>query len=140
MTPVFADTSFYISLFSPNDALHDVAVGLSYSLKRPIVTTEFILIELGNAYSRSNVRRQFVEIVSNLRNDPLVNIVPASSGLFAQGLDLFSKRTDKNWSLTDCISFAIMQELGISEALSADHHFLQAGFVSLMNQPPRHPR
>jgi uncharacterized protein len=139
MIPVFADTSFYISLFSPNDAFHNAAVLISNSLKRTIVTTEFILIELANTYSRCNIRQQFIEIVSDLQNDPTVTIIPATSKLFFQGLDLFGKRSDKNWSLTDCISFTIMQQQGISEALTTDRHFAQAGFISLMDQP-RHPR
>jgi uncharacterized protein len=140
MIPVFADTSFYISLFSPNDAFHHAAVNLSNSLKRTIITTEFILIELANFYSRCNVRQQLIEIISDLQKDPTVTIIPATSKLFSQGLDLFSERTDKNWSLTDCISFSVMQEQGTSDALTTDHHFTQAGFISLMNPTPRYPR
>jgi predicted nucleic acid-binding protein len=139
MIPVFADTSFYISLFSPSDALHNVAVRLSGSLKQPIVTTEFVLLELANTYSRSNVRPQVVETIFELQRDPTLCIIPATTNLLTQGLELFGKRPDKSWSLTDCISFSLMREMGILEALTADHHFAQAGFVSLMNQP-RHPR
>jgi uncharacterized protein len=140
MTPVFADTSFYISLFSADDALHQAAVSLSNSLNRAIVTTEFILLELANAYSRCNVRQQLTEILLDFQKDSSVAIIPASSLLFHQGLNLFAKRPDKNWSLTDCISFAVMEERGIMEALTADHHFSQAGFIALMSQAPRHPR
>jgi predicted nucleic acid-binding protein len=47
-------------------------------------------------------------------------------------LDLYASRFDKAWSLTDCISFVVMEQQGIREALTGDHHFEQAGFVALL--------
>jgi predicted nucleic acid-binding protein len=44
----------------------------------------------------------------------------------------YAKRLDKDWSLTDCMSFVTMQECGISDALTADHDFEQAGFIALL--------
>jgi hypothetical protein len=49
-----------------------------------------------------------------------------------RGLDLFAGRSDKNWSLTDCISFVVMQDEGLTEALTGDSHFEQAGFKALL--------
>jgi hypothetical protein len=67
-----------------------------------------------------------------LRSDPNVQILPASQDLFERGLQLYSARPDQGWPLTDCTSFAAMRELGLTEALTADHHFEQAGFVALL--------
>jgi len=67
-----------------------------------------------------------------LQKDPEVTIVPASADLWQRGVALFASRPDKDWSLTDCISFVVMQERGIADGLTADHHFEQAGFVALL--------
>jgi len=67
-----------------------------------------------------------------LQNDPEVTIVPASADLWQRGVTLFAGRPDKDWSLTDCISFVVMQERGLTAALTADRHFEHAGFVALL--------
>lgn len=132
MSAVFADTSYYLALVLSGDADHASAVRLGRTLRRPIVTTEFVLTELGNALSRSSVRAAFVRVLADLRSDPTTMIVPAGEDLFRRGCDLFRRRPDKEWSLTDCMSFEVMNELGLTEALTADHHFEQAGFAVLM--------
>ena len=66
------------------------------------------------------------------RSDPNVHIIPASHDLFQQGCELYFKRPDKNWSLTDCTSFVVMKEYGLTDALTTDHHFEQAGFTVLL--------
>jgi predicted nucleic acid-binding protein len=67
-----------------------------------------------------------------LKNDPNVTFVPATDDLFRKGFDLFSSRSDKSWTLTDCISFIVMEEAGLTEALTGDRHFVQAGFEALL--------
>ena len=67
--------------------------------------------------------------------DPRTTVFPASQDLFDAGVSLYSRRQDKDWSLTDCISFAVMQQQGLTDALTADHHFEQAGFTLLMKSP-----
>lgn len=67
-----------------------------------------------------------------LQNQKELTIVPASRQLLDEGVALYESRPDKDWSLTDCISFVVMQRIGISEALTADHHFEQAGFLALL--------
>jgi predicted nucleic acid-binding protein len=61
-----------------------------------------------------------------------VEIVPATMEWFERGMELYEGRPDKEWSLTDCISFAVMTERGVSDALTNDHHFEQAGFRILL--------
>jgi uncharacterized protein len=64
--------------------------------------------------------------------DENVEVVPLEMELYQEGVKLYASRSDKEWSLTDCISFVIMERLGLAEALTADHHFQQAGFVRLL--------
>jgi predicted nucleic acid-binding protein len=127
---VFADTFFYQALLDARDPAHERAVALSKS-KRTILTTEFILLELGNACARAEDHADFLALLAGIRASPRTRIVPLDTRLLQRGLDLFAERPDKNWSLTDCISFVVIQEEGITEALTADRHFEQAGFKAL---------
>jgi len=132
MTPVFADTSFYLALFSDDDAHHDRAVALSKELRTPIVTTEFIVLELGDALSALANRALFVSLYDEFLRSRSPMIVPVSPELIDQGFQLFRSRSDKSWSLTDCTSFVVMQQRGMTEALTTDRHFKQAGFTALL--------
>jgi uncharacterized protein len=131
VSAVFADTSFYLALLDERDASHGDALAQS-KMKRPIVTTEFVLLELGNACARAEDHADFLALLAGIRGSPRTRIVPADSHLLQRGLDLFAARPDKNWSLTDCISFVVMQEEDLVEALTADGHFEQAGFKALL--------
>jgi len=128
MSSVFVDTSFYIAFLSPRDKWHQEAVRTGGNPKDTMITTEFILVELGNHLCTPAQRHTATEFISMLYADKKTHIIPASSSLLKSGIALFNQRTDKSWSLTDCISFAVMQEQGIQRAFSCDHHFLQAGF------------
>jgi len=70
-----------------------------------------------------------------LRADPLTEILAADHNLFERGADLYARRQDKSWILTDCISFVVLTERGLTEALTGEHHFEQAGFRALPRQP-----
>jgi predicted nucleic acid-binding protein len=128
---VFADTFFYLALLDGRDPSHDRALAQSM-LKRTILTTEFILLELGNACARAEDHADFLALLAGVRASPRTRIIPLGSGLLQRGLDLFSARRDKDWSLTDCVSFVIMQDEGLAEALTGDSHFEQAGFKALL--------
>jgi predicted nucleic acid-binding protein len=132
MNAVFADTSFCIAICNPHDALHDRAKAIAAALIGKIITTEFVLVEVGNFFCRGNGRAVFQTLIENLSTAEDIEIIPASSDCFRKGLGLFTSRPDKDWSLTDCTSFVVMQERAVTEALSADHHFEQAGFVALL--------
>ncbi len=132
MTPVFADAWYYIALLSQDDAGHEVATRWSRQIARPVVLTEFVLLEVGDAFSRGAARGRFAELVRRLDADPHTTIVPATHDLLRRGLRLFAERPDKDWSRTDCISFVVMGREGLSDALTADHHVAQAGFNILL--------
>ena len=133
MKPVFADTSFYVALVNKADTHHRDALAWSRDNTRRFVLTEFILLlELGNTLSPRGARDLFVDLVHHLRVDPANKVIPVSHALFAEGFALFEQRPDKEWSLTDCISFLVMKRERITEALTVDAHFGQAGFAVLL--------
>lgn len=132
MKPVFADTSFYAACLSPRDALHSHAIQISANNNSTILTTEFVFVELANLFSKLAKRAAAIRLIQQVRSDPDTIIVPASSELVQRGFELFSRRSDKEWSLTDCISFVVMNEHGVMEALTSDGDFEQAGFRKLL--------
>ena len=132
MTVVFADTAFYVALLSSRDALHSLAVQFLAGYSGRIVTTEFILLEVANFNARPADRQRFVDLAAQIRTDSHTQLVPATADLFDRGLDLFANRPDKSWSLTDCSSFVVMTDLKLTDALTSDEHFEQAGFRALL--------
>ena len=134
MTPVFADTSYYVALLGPNDAHHDVAVTWSQRLLGRVVVTEYVIVELGSALAGLEDRHLYVPFVRELLKDPSCVYVPASPALLRQGLELFDARPDKDWSLVDCISMIVMKQRRLKEALTTDKHFVQAGFRALLRE------
>lgn len=132
MNRVFADTFYFLALLNAGDKAHARALAYTASFQGEIVTTAWVLTELGDAMSDPANRMEFVSTFKDLEADPQVRIVAADSILFQDGVKLFAARPDKEWSLTDCISFVIMTREGIAEALTGDHHFEQAGFIACL--------
>ena len=128
---VFADTSYFLALIDPADEAHELALQVSRIRHSEVVLTDFIIVELGAALSKPHERGDFIALV-HLLSRPPYRVVVASPDWVKRGLALFESRPDKAWSLTDCISFLVMGEEGISEALTTDHHFQQAGFRALI--------
>ena len=100
--------------------------------RRRLVTTEFVLLEIGDGLAAVRLRHQAVDIIELFRTDPDVEIVPAPTDLFAAAFALYRARADQGWRLTDCASFVVMGERGLTAALTADAHFRQAGFRALL--------
>jgi predicted nucleic acid-binding protein len=132
MTPVFADTFFFLALINPRDAAHQAAVSFIHARPAPLVTTAWVLTELADGLAGSRDRPLFPKILADLDREPPAIVVPPTQDLFERGKRLYLARQDKQWSLTDCISFVVMQDRGLAEALTADHHFEQAGFTALL--------
>jgi uncharacterized protein len=128
----FADTFYLLALFNPRDSAHDLAVTASQNLQGTLLTTEWVLTETADALCDLSNRAGCIAFINDLRRSRHVEVEPASSALFNAGWNLYQQRPDKDWSLTDCTSFVVMQERGITEALTGDHHFEQAGFRALL--------
>lgn len=129
---VFADTAYFIALLNGDDAAHERALGFSRRSFREIVVTEFVLLELADAFCRPSDRQDFLLIDDHVRRTPSYRVIPATSALLQRGRELFSARMDKAWSLTDCVSFVVMQDHEVADALTTDRHFTQAGFRALL--------
>ena len=132
MSTSFADAYFFFALLDDGDAAHAQAVGLITHLEQELLTTPWVLTEVGDGLAAPQRRPTFMALLGFLRSHARVTIVPAEQAVFDAGIDLYGSRPDKGWSLTDCISFAVMRQHGITEALTGDHHFEQAGFTALM--------
>ena len=132
MSPCFADSFYYLALLNRRDECYELAGALASSLTSGMVTTAWVLTEVADALANRAVRHSAVQLVEALDADPNCRVVPASQELFERGWRLYTQRQDKDRSLTDCISFVVMRDEGISEALTADHHFKQAGFTILL--------
>jgi len=125
--PVFIDTSYILALVNTADQYHERARAAASQITPPFVTTEAVLTEIGNALSKQPWRSLGIATLRNLRNATDIQIV-FEADLFDRAVTFYSSRPDKEWGLTDCISFVIMQERGLSQVLTTDHHFEQAGF------------
>jgi uncharacterized protein len=135
MRVVFADTGYWVALLNPHDDLHDKALKLSKAVQPAhIVTSEMVLTEVLNDFSdrRDYFRQSAVNLIKSLYQHPNATIIPQTSVQFQAALTLYEQRPDKAWSQTDCVSFKIMEEQAILDALAYDKHFAQAGFTALM--------
>jgi uncharacterized protein len=127
---LFADTFYFLALLHVDDNAHSRAVGSSETSSAPLLTTAWVLTEMADALAMPRMRETFTRFLTALRGNPAYMIVPPTQALFDQGVELYAKRPDKDWSLTDCISFVVMRDQGITQALTGDHHFEQAGFMA----------
>jgi len=130
---VFAATFALIAWLNPRDNAHAVVAAYLHGFTGRLVTTEWVLMELADALSAPEARAPVVAFLQAVRADPLFDVVGYVPAVYQAGFALFASRRDKGWSLTDCISFGVMTERGLSEALTADHHFEQAGFRAIFN-------
>jgi hypothetical protein len=131
MTRCFGDTFFYLAYLNRRDEVNQRAVRFMQEHDPAIVTTAWVLTEVGDALAKTR-RRQFGELLDALDADPRTEVIAASQALFDAGVKLYLSRADKEWPLTDCISFVVMQEHGLTDALTGDRHFEQAGFRCLL--------
>ena len=134
MRPVFADTFYWIALLNRDDPDHHRVAAFDLSLQRPpVVTTEEVLTEFLTYFSGrgSLLRMKAAAVAYALQDDPDVRLLPQTSESFAAGLRLYAERPDKEYSLTDCISIAVMKAEVMTESATGDRHFEQEGFRAL---------
>ena len=130
--PIFVDTGCVLALANKRDKYHELALAAFEIVSPPYLTTEAVLIEIGNAFSRAKWRTMGVGALHYVRHSAHFEIVPVDSALLERAMALYCARIDKEWGLTDCISFVVMRERGLSEVLTTDRHFEQAGFVNVL--------
>ncbi len=131
---IFVDTVYWLALVNRNDRWHRHALDWSGRADGPLVTTEAVLTEVADALCHRDRRRWAVDAIRAIRADRTITSVAGSAALFRRSLDLYAARQDKDWSLTDCISFTVMKDRGIDRALTADVHYVQAGFRALLRE------
>ena len=133
MKSIFADTSFFVALIESADRCHSAAHLLSITDRRPVLTTSAVVLELGAYFADAARRPLFHRIMDSLKRKG-AEIFHVDAALQQKGVERFAARPDKDWSLTDCISFVLMEERGIRESATTDRHFEQAGFVALLRR------
>jgi predicted nucleic acid-binding protein len=136
MSATFIDTCHFLALPFTNDALNKRALGWQRVLRGSFVTTDFVLLEVADGACEVNLRKAAQAIVNFARAEKSMTVVPLDRRWMELGYKLFCQHQDKDWGLTDCISFQVMREMGITDALTHDHHFEQAGFRALLRHDP----
>ena len=135
LEPVFLDTAYVNALINTRDQWHEAAVRWERKLaadRRQLITPEFVLVEIADGLAAVRFRIKAAQVIAALQASPLVEIISASSNLFTAAFELYRSRPDKDWGLTDCASFIAMRERALSQALTTDEHFRQAGFRALL--------
>lgn len=136
MRDVFVDTSFFIALVNTRDLHHQCAVDLAkrYGDDETICHLSVpVLFELADGFARQTRREIGASLLANIMSADNYVVHPFSGKTFENATRLYRTRSDKEWSLTDCYSFELMKELGVSTALTADRHFEQAGFEAALH-------
>lgn len=132
---LFLDSAFAIALAAPDDECHEQAGKLALEIESQgwqMVTTDAVVLEIGDALSKPKFRTAAVQLITSLFTDANIEVVSLHSSLMRRAFDLFRKRSDKGWGMTDCVSFIVMEDRKITRALTTDEHFEQAGFVALL--------
>ncbi len=133
MKQIFADTFYWVALVNKKDNWHQRVIEITSTLKNvEIVTTDEVLIEVLNFLSSIvPLRKRTVQFVDDIMKNPHIKVIAQNRESFLEGFNLYRRRLDKEYSLTDCISMTVMQRLKINEVLTHDNHFKQEGFIIL---------
>ncbi len=138
MHGLFVDTSGWIEIFGKAEPRHDEATGILIGALRKsqlIITTSYVIAEfvgLGEKKCRLS-REDLLKAVDEITEEIETEIVHISEESYTAAMAYLRRRLDKEWSLVDAMSFIIMEQRGIGEALTTDHHFVQAGFKRLLS-------
>ena len=130
----FLDSACWSALLNKHDNLHKTAETIykdRMEAGSEFVTTSSVLVETSNALCHPAFKPSVIAFRRRLESSPRVEIVFVNPDLWVKGWSIYETRLDKAWSLTDCISLAVMKEQGLSDALTGDRHFVQAGYRAL---------
>jgi len=129
---IFVDTLFIVALINKRDQYHQIALNLAKQYENyPLITTDAIFLESGNKLS-ANYRNEAVELIEQFLASDDIDVIRLTPELFDESLRLYKQYQDKSWGLVDCFSFVVMEQYKVSQALTFDRHFIQAGFQALM--------
>jgi predicted nucleic acid-binding protein len=134
-TATFVDTVAWLALVNKSDSLHHAACAARDQLiqqKAKLITTDFVVVEIANSLARIPLRAVALKLIDFIRTSATVELVTITPELSEKAYQLYCSRTDKEWGLTDCTSFVVMQTMRIQRAFTADRHFEQAGFLLLL--------
>ncbi|MEO1210218.1 MAG: PIN domain-containing protein [Cyanobacteria bacterium J06638_20] len=138
MSDLFIDTSGWANFFIATQPNHTEAVQILTRVvqeKQTLTTSNYIIAELV-ALLQSPIRvprSRIFNVIDTVKATPYIDIIHIDAETDMVAWSLCKSRPDKNWSLVDCTSFALMQKHNIQTALTTDRHFEQAGFVRLLN-------
>jgi predicted nucleic acid-binding protein len=141
MADYFADTGYWLALLDIEDDLYSKANQWAEIIEAEstskIYTTDLVLAELLNSkpiYANSHIRVVAAELIIEIRASEEIKVIGLTGEAFGAALLRYKTYRDKEWSLTDCLSFVVMEQHHITVALTHDHHFIQAGFRALMRE------
>jgi predicted nucleic acid-binding protein len=135
---LFADTFYWIALLDPRDAFHGEVLSLSAALGTArVVTSDEVFTEVPSYFAGMGPlwRGKAAALVHEMRNEPAIEVLPQTRADFDAALALYGARPDKGYSLPDCRSMLALRELGVSDVLTNDRHFMQEGFKILFPTP-----
>src|SRR2546426_1065592 len=130
MEAVFADSFYFLARINRLDPGHPKAIAFSRDGRTVRVTTAWVMTEVADALAK--YRGEFARVYEEVLGNPLFRYIPPTQTLLDAGVAFYNRYDDKDWLLTDCISFVVMNDEGLTDALTADHHFEQAGFRALL--------
>ena len=134
---VFVDSSALKANYDAGDDFHARAAGLMRKIAAreteitSFITTDYVLDEAVTLTRFAHSHGKAVELAEATRSSKFVKLVYCDEELFSDGMKVFKQHYDKEWSLTDCVSFATMREYAVKAAFTFDIHFKQAGFAIL---------
>ncbi len=135
MIEVFLDTTFAIALVNRSDLFHKKAIQLAAQIEAAgifIVTTQLVIVRISNALSRQQYHTEAVSLLEAIDADPNIATIPLSESIYHAAYKLFCDHKDKQWDMTDCISFVVMKEYGLKDVLTTNQVFQQMGYCSLL--------
>lgn len=132
MNIVFADAFYFVARLNRRDQHHERVLKFSRDFRARMLTSDWVLMEVADALAESESRSRVRDFILHLRQSAACEIVPANRELLDQALEFYHQHIDKEWTLTDCVSFVIMRARNVTNALTGDKHFEQAGFTALL--------
>ncbi len=134
---VFIDTAGFLALWDAGDEHHERAVALQAELAgkaRRFLTSDYVADETATLLLVRHSHAAAADLVQTIATSEAVQLQWVGPELFQAAVTLFARHSDKRWSFTDCVSFALMRQLRIRDVLTTDHYFRQAGLNPLLEE------